>query len=41
MSKALELLKTHTYDEVAELTGINKSTLVRNNPNKRKLNRNK
>lgn len=41
MSKALELLKTHTYDEVAKLTGINKSTLVRNNPNKRKLNRNK
>lgn len=41
MSKALELLKTHTYDEVAEMTGITKSTLVRNNPNKRKLNRNK
>lgn len=40
MSKALELLKTHTYDEVAEMTGITKSTLVRNNPNKRKLNRN-
>lgn len=40
MSKALELLKTHTYDEVAEMTRITKSTLVRNNPNKRKLNRN-
>ena len=39
MSKALELLKTHTYDEVAEMTGITKSTLVRNNPNKSKLNR--
>lgn len=41
MSKALEMLKTHTYDEVAEITGITKSTLVRNNPNKRKLNRSK
>lgn len=41
VSKALKLLKTHTYDEVAKMTGITKSTLVRNNPYKRKLNRNK
>lgn len=41
MNKALELLKIHTYDKVAEMTGIAKSTLVRNNPNKRKLNRSK
>lgn len=41
MEQALEMLKTHTYNEVAEITGIHKSTLVKNNPNKRKLNRKK
>ena len=33
-------IKKMNDDEVAEMTGITKSTLVRNNPNKRKLNRN-
>lgn len=34
-------IKKMNDDEVAEMTGITKSTLVRNNPCKRKLNRNK
>lgn len=30
MEEAMEMLKTHTYDEVATITGIHKSTLVIN-----------